>query len=423
MTRDAIALVDCNNFYVSCERVFDPTLRGVPVIVASNNDGCAVARSNEAKALGIQMGVPLFKVRSILKGHNVQVLSSNYTLYADMSRRVHATLCQFSPDVEVYSVDEMFLDLSGIAQLTDYGSMIRSKVYQHTGIPTCVGIGPTKTLAKVANETAKKNPHFRDQDVCNLIDPQLRAWILDRYPVEDIWGVGRAMAEKMKRRGIHTAAQLLNMDKRQGRAIGTVTLERLIMELRGLPCHELEVVPEAQKGIAATRSFGHPVFKQSDMEQAIASHATRAAGKLRAQGLEAGFIRVFCKTNRFKDTKQYYGTRSKRLIPSTADTRILIKEARQLIKEVFREGIEYKKCGVILFDIHPANQSQLTLFDPQRERSAALMETVDRLNARYGKMMLRSASVGFEHSWQTRCRDRSSLYTSNVNELPVVKAC
>jgi DNA polymerase V len=417
-----LALIDGNNFYVSCERAFDPRLEGVPVLVLSNNDGCAIARSEEVKALGVRMGEPAFRLRELIARHHVRVFSSNYVLYGDMSRRVNEALQQFSPGVEVYSIDETFLDLSGFGgrDLWAYAQDMRSTVKRWTGIPTCVGIGPTKTLAKVANAIAKKNPVFGR--VCDLTDPAVRAAVLRAFPVASVWGIGGATTRKLATVGVTTAAGLRDLDTRQARQLGGVVLERIVHELRGLSCLGLELVPPTRKGCAVTRSFGRPVTALDDAVEAAAAHATRAGEKLREHGLVAGQLAAFVHTSAFRQGPQRYAARSTRLVPVTADTRELVAAAGRCIRAAWRDGFSYVKAGVILNDLRAAAATPATLFGGPRPESEALMAAVDAINGRFGRGAIFPAAVGVARPWRQRPALLSPRYTTRLAEVPVVRA-
>ncbi|MCA1777700.1 MAG: Y-family DNA polymerase, partial [Loktanella sp.] len=327
MTRP-IAISDSANFYVSAERIFDPSLKDVPVIVLSNNDGCAVARSDQAKALGIKMGDPLHLIRDKVKAHGIRVFSSNYTLYGDISRRVVAVYEDYTPNVEIYSIDECFLDFGGFKDREAHARAMRRDVLRRVGVPVRVGIAPTKTLAKCANDIAKKNPIFAG--VLDMMDPGLADWLLPFVPVGDIWGIGRRTEAKLQEVGIGTAAELRAMPLRQARAMGTVVLERTVMELQGEPCIAFDDVEPPRKGMAVTRSAGTPMTDFDTVFQAITAHATRAAEKLRRHGLVAGTVTVFFHTNRHRpDRPQYAGSRTTRLAPMSSDTLDLVKAARR----------------------------------------------------------------------------------------------
>jgi DNA polymerase V len=417
------ALVDCNNFYASCERVFNPTLRHKPIVVLSNNDGCVVARSNEAKALGIGMGVPEFQIRPLLNAHGVQVLSSNYTLYGDMSQRVMETLEQFCPDLEIYSIDEAFLSLAGFTSrnLTDYGRTIRATVKRWTGIPVSVGIAETKTLAKIANRIAKRTP--ATGGVCDLFAHPDRDAVLGRIAVEDVWGVGPNHSRFLARHGIATALQLSHADDQFIRThMGIVGL-RLVMELRGVSCLNLEQYPAPKQGITCSRAFGKSVATLTDMEEAVSHYTTRAAEKLRAEQLAVTVVTVFLKTNEFKDAPQYHNTLTFKLPVATDTTHELIRSAVQGIRKIYRAGFLYKKAGVMFTGLIPASRTQTDLFDRQdRARSKKLMAALDSINNRFGSGTLHYASDGTTKAWRTQFHRRSPAYTTDWNELPMVNA-
>jgi DNA polymerase V len=416
------ALADGNNFYVSCERVFDPKLVGVPVVVLSNNDGCCIARSEEVKALGIQMGEPAFKLRPLIERHRIRVLSSNYVLYGDMSRRVNEVLATFSPVVEIYSIDETFLDFGSLPHrdLWAYGQNLRATVRRWTGIPTCVGIGPTKTLAKLAIAIAKKNPVFGG--VCDLTEPEVRATVLRAFPVGKVWGVGSTTTARLAALGVITAAALRDLDPRQARQLGTVVLERLVRELRGTPCLPLELLPARRKGLAVTRSFGEASSAREEVLQAVARHATRAGQKLRRQGLVAGQLTAFVHTSPHRDGPRRHGARTTRLAPPTADARELVAAAARCIEAAWRDGFAYVKAGVILDDLRPADAVPPTLLDAPRRRSAALMKAIDALDARYGRHTVHPAAMGTTWALDLRAAHRSPRYTTRLGELPVARA-
>lgn len=417
-----LALIDCNNFYVSCERAFNRRLEGVPVLVLSNNDGCAIARSEEVKALGVKMGEPAFKLRPLIERHGIRVFSSNYVLYGDMSRRVNDVLGQFSPEVEVYSIDEAFLDLSGFEHkdLWEYGQEMRSTVGRWTGIPTCIGIGPTKTLAKLANAVAKKNPTFGR--VCDLTNPVVRSAVMRAFAVGDVWGIGRATTQKLAVLGVTTAAGLRDLDIKLARQVGTVVLERIVQELRGIPCLELELEAPARKGMAVTRSFGRPVTNLEGVLGAVAMYATRAGEKLRTQGLVAGQLTAFLHTNPHKAGPRYHGARSTRLVPMTSDTRDLVGAAKRCIEAAWRDGFSYVKAGVILDDLRASEDAPATLFDAPRPKAAALMEAMDSLNARYGRHTVFPAAMGIDRPWKLKAEHHSPRYTTRLSDVPVVRA-
>lgn len=417
------ALVDCNNFYASCERVFNPKLAGKPVVVLGNNDGIVVARSNEAKAFGIPMGVPAFKYRDLFRRHDVQAFSSNYVLYGDMSQRVMETLQQFSPELEVYSIDEAFLSFAGFTSvsLTDYGHRIRATVKQWTGIPVSVGIAETKTLAKIANYVAKQS-----EEVAGVFDLSIepdRDGLLARVPVEEVWGIGPNYARRLKQHGITTALALRNTDDQWIRKqMGVVGL-RTVQELRGISCLPLEQCPPPKQGITCSRAFGKPITTLTEMREAVATYTARAAEKLRGEQLAASALIVFLTTNPFKDEPQYSNATTLRLPVPTDATPELLRVALKGIEAIYREGFQYKKAGVMLLGLVPVGQVQANLFDhADRERSKRLMLAVDAVNARDGADTVRFAATGLTQRWRTRFTQRSPAYTTHWNNLPMVHA-
>jgi DNA polymerase V len=418
MNKEIFALVDCNNFYVSCERVFDPTLENRPVVVLSNNDGCVVARSNEAKALGIGMGVSAFEVKDIFEKNHVEVFSSNYTLYADMSSRVMQTLSTFTPDIEVYSIDEAFLNLAGFScSLTDYGRKIQQTVKQWTGIPVTVGVASTKTLAKIANHIAKRST--KAKGVLDLTDSPYLDEALRQVPVEKVWGVGIKTAIKLKRAGIETAFDLRDADINWIKNRFGVVGVRTVYELRGICCYPLEENPPAKKSICVSRMFGRPVETIDELKEAIASYASRAGEKLRQQHLAAAVLTVFVTTSRFIENR-YYNCHTVEFTIATNDTRELISSALACIDKLFRKGHQFKKCGIILTGLVPQDRIQQSLLDSlDRAKSRRLMQAVDAVNARLD-CPLRWAAEGLKQSWQVKFKRRSGRYTTCWCELPEV---
>ncbi|MEO8244717.1 MAG: Y-family DNA polymerase [bacterium] len=419
-----IAISDSANFYVSAERIFDPTLKNVPVIVLSNNDGCAVARSDEAKALGIKMGEPLHLIRDKIAAHGVRVFSSNYTLYGDISRRVVEVYEDFTPNVEIYSIDECFLDFTGFADRTAHARALRTAVLRRIGIPVRVGIAPTKTLAKCANDIAKKNPIF--SGVLDMMDDTLANWLLPMVRVGDIWGIGRQTERKLHGIGIRTAAELRDMPIRQARALGTVVLERTVLELQGEPCLSFDEVEPQRKGMAVTRSAGTPVTDFDTLFQAITAHATRAAEKLRQHGLVAGTLTVFFHTNRHRpDRPQYSSSRSMRMTPMSSDTFDLVAAAKKCAQAAWPKGhaeaYGFTKAGIMLDDLVRFEDRPRTLFEVEKPKSHALMTALDQVNDRFGKKTMVLASEGMSRSWQLRSDHRSPRYTTRLSDLPIVR--
>lgn len=415
------ALVDCNNFYVSCERVFNPSLWNRPVIVLSNNDGNIISRSNEAKALGLKMGAPFFECADIIRKHDVKVFSSNYALYGDMSGRVMQTLSQCAPEMEIYSIDEAFLSFTGIStDMTVYGHYIKDMVKQWTGMPVSIGIGPSKTLAKLANHIAKKRPGYNG--VLNITDHPDFEKLLDSVDVGDVWGVGPAYSNMLKSRGISTALKLSRAPDAWVRKHMTVMGLRTARELRGDPCMGLEM-PDPKKGIVSSRSFGRPVEKLEELEEALAAYTARAAEKLRAQNSVASYITVFLATNRFKPEPQYYNRVTSRLPVQTAYTPELISQAHACLRKIYRPGFRYKKTGIMFLDIIPECDTQLNLFaSADIERRKALMLAVDGINKRLGRGTVQFASEGSGRPWAMRREYLSARCTTQWGEIPVVKA-
>ena len=419
-----IALVDCNNFYVSCERVFNPALRGKPVVVMTNNDGCVVARSNEAKALGIKMAAPIFEYESLFRQHNVQLYSSNYALYADMSRRVMATLARFTPRIEVYSIDEAFLSLDGFEDrsLADYARDIRSTVRRWTGIPVSIGVGPTKTLAKLANRAAK-----RADDLNGVLDlatyPTLDD-LLGRTEVEEVWGIGGARGALLRRNGIATALQLRDASDAWLKKELSITGLRTAMELRGTPCLPLSPAPPSRKSVSCSRSFGKPVKSLGELKEAVSTYVSRAAEKLRSENLAAGVLQVYIETSRFKDPPYSCGGRTVRLDLATNYTPDLVERALHALERVFRPGQSYIKAGVLLTQLVPESHVQLSLLRPalDLDRRRALMETVDALNRKLGSGTVRLAATGMEKQWAMRRRRMSKSFTTQWDDLATVSA-
>jgi DNA polymerase V len=428
MTRPVqYALVDGNNFYVSCERVFDPRLEGWPVVVLSNNDGCAVARSDEAKALGIKMGQPWFQIRELMEQHGGIGLSSNYALYADMSRRMMAVIGQYCPEQEVYSIDESFLRFTGFRHwdLTLQGTRIRQTVRQWTGIPVGVGIGATKTLAKLANRLAKRHPDFKSLGVCNLQD--VSPWQQIRYftevAVEDVWGIGPRWGTKLRAMGIQSAQDLKMAAPEILRTKFSVVMERTVRELNGIPCIPLEEAPPPKKQIVSSRSFGHPVSDPRDLLEAVSSHAARAAEKLRKGNQAAGALQIFIGTNPFiPDEPQYHPGAMVPFSTPTADTARLIQAAQAGLRRIYRKGYRYKKAGVMLMDLGSATVQQGDLFIsvPGTKARTRLLALMDEANQHMGRGTLRFAAEGIGQPWKMR-RDRvTPSYTSDWNDLPQV---
>lgn len=422
------ALVDVNNFYVSCERAFNPRLAHVPVVVLSNNDGCAVARSNEVKALGIKMGAPWFKLKELAQTHGIVALSSNYTLYGDMSNRVVSMLREFSPDIEVYSIDESFLRVETLVHLhggaTAMGQVMRHRIRRWTGLPVCAGFGATKTLAKFANHLAKKYPVF--DGVCDLsamTGTECRDWMA-KIDVGEVWGVGRRIAVRLQAMSVRTVFDLAIADVKALRLQFGVVLERTASELRGVSCLELDDVADSKQQIMASRSFGSPVENVAEISEAVSWHVGRAAEKLRVQGSVAAAVYVFVQTNRFRaEQPQYNGGVVVPLADVLDDTRALTAAALTGLRHVYRHGYSYKKCGVMLMELTPKEQRQETLFDnaAARDKAVKAMAVMDAINRVWGRGTLQCAAAGTSTSWAMRSDNRSPRYTTQWEELPVAR--
>ena len=421
----AIALVDVNNFYASCERLFRPDLKGVPIVVLSNNDGCVVARSAEAKRLGVKMGVPYFQIRELYEEQGGIWFSSNYALYGDMSNRVMTTLESMAPTVEVYSIDEAFVELSEswAGDLLAYGRQIRERVQQWTGLTVGVGIAPTKTLAKLANYAAKKWP--ATGGVVDLRDEGRRAKLMAITPVEEVWGIGRKLTAKLMAQGISTVADLVAVDPKSLRSQYGVIVERTVQELRGIPCAELEPLAQAKQQIICSRSFGERITQIGPMHQALAGYMERAAEKLRGEGMRCRHVTLFIRTSPFSDRGPYYGNQvSTQLAIPTNDTRDLLALIPTLLSRIWRDEERYQKGGVMLGDFTPANMQQGDLFDSlqQSTRSEALMHVIDKINqGRLGRVYF-AARGRDTREWMMKREQLSPRYTTAIDELPVVKA-
>lgn len=419
----AIALVDCDSFYVSCERVFNAQLVRRPVVVLSNNDGCIIARSREVKQIPeLKMGVPIFRVEHIVDAHNVAVFSSNYSLYGDMSLRVMEALQEFTPEVEVYSIDEAFMgiDAKPRQSFQNYGLQIKRKVYQWTGIPVTIGISQTKTLAKIAHRFIKKASE--NQGVLDLTDPSDQTQVLEETPVEDVWGVGPAYSKLLKEAGITTARKLRDADRRWIRQRMTVVGARIVEELRGTRCLPLEQCPPQRKSITCSRSFGVLVESLDDLHEAVSVYTARVSERLRRFRLAAGVVTIFISTNRFSSDPQYSNAVTYELAQATDTTEELLEWALKGIEEIFRPGYKYKKAGVLLNRLVPAGQLSRRLYgDVKFERSRELMRAIDQINARYGKDTVRFGIMQPDGQWRTKFLKRSSRYTTCLREVLSVR--
>lgn len=417
-----IALVDCNNFYASCERVFRPDLIGKPVAVLSNNDGCIVARSQEVKALGIKMGVPVHQVKDLIEQHHIQLFSSNYTLYADMSQRVMSTLAEFAPYMEIYSIDEAFLDLSNLYPCKQdpeaYALQIKRTVQRYTGIPVGIGMGPTKTLAKLANFAAKKWPHT--QGVLDLTDSKRRHKLMTIVPVNEVWGIGRKISQRLNTLGIHSVLDLARQDPEYIQQQFNIVVARTVLELNGTACLDLEAIAPNKQQIISSRSFGDKLLTVEQLARAIADYASRASEKLRRQHSLCGHISIFIHTNPFSKTDpQYYRSAGSKLIVPSNDVRLISKTATQLLTGIFQAGYKYHKCGVVLSDIQADTQpAQIDLFHhaDQPSDNAQLMRTLDAINQRFPQSTV-IAAKGFDHQWKAKADHATPHYTTDWQQL------
>lgn len=410
-----IALVDCNSFYCSCERLFRPELKNKPVIVLSNNDGCAVSLTKEAKQLGLPMGAPYFQIKNFCKKNHVSVFSSNYSLYGDISHRVMNTLKQFTTSLEYYSIDEAFLSLEGYSSLKEIGFEIKNTVYKNVGIPVSVGIGPTKVLAKTANLIAKRSQQQHGGSFVLFPDNK---GLLQEVDVSNIWGIGRKSASKLRMLEINTAYELQNANEQLIQKHLTVIGRKIVKELKGEPCIELEVQTDDRKHILSSRCFGRPVRHSFEIKEAVARHVSRACEKLRQQNSVAKVIRVYLRTNSFRDTPQHRGSGYARLTTGSNSTNQLIKLAHSIVDQVFKSQFEYKKCGVVLSELEKFAPAQLSLLEPNLDKkNELLMGVIDKINSKHGGNTVMFSSCGTQPGWLPLCQQRSPRYTTHWPEL------
>ncbi len=422
----SIALIDVNNFYVSCERVFNPKLAGKPVVVLSNNDGCAVARSNEVKALGVAMGTPWFKLKDLVKQHGIIGLSSNYALYADMSNRVMSILHAFSPNQEVYSIDESFLDLSGFGSrdLIQYGQQMRKRILKWTGLPVSVGIASTKTLSKLANHCAKKRPAFNG--VCNfntMPDLELDA-LLAQLDVGEIWGIGRKLAPQLQALGFNSALDLKRANPQRIRQQFSVVMEKTIRELNGTVCIELEEISPPKQQIISSRSFGYAVCDYNSLAESITLYVCSAAEKLRRQHCFSGSVYIYIRTSPFKPNDPFYSNgMTIPLTYPTDDSRQLVNAALWGLKQIYKPNYNYAKAGVMLGEIVSKLRIKTDLFGQSEAspKSEALMATMDNINRKMGKASIKLASEGFKRPWRMKQGNKSPSYTTRWEDLPAIQ--
>ena len=415
------ALVDCNNFYTSCEAIFNPSLKGKPVVVLSNNDGCVIARSEEAKKAGIPMGVPVFEIGDIIKKSRVHVFSTNYALYGDISQRVMTTLASSAPDIEIYSIDEAFLDLSGIAtdKILQTVINIRDKVFRWTGIPVSVGVAPTKTLAKVANHIAKSDAGCKS--ILDFVNHPLKDELLGNFPVGEIWGVGEKYEEFFNKSNIHTAFDLKNADENRIREHLGIMGQRLVLELRGKVCYPLNKNPEVKKEICTSRSFGRPLETYDDLEQATATYVSKVAAKLRKQKSLAQSLLIFIMTNKYAKGPKYVNYKIVRLPAASNQTGELIHYSLIALKQLYRKGYLYKKSGIVVSEIIPEEGMQHALWSEHNlQKTRKLMEVIDRINRKAGADHIRFAVQGSGESWKMRQENLSPHYTTRWKDILIV---
>lgn len=424
MNKRVFALVDCDNFYVSCERVFNPKLKGKPVVVLSNNDGCVISRSNEVKKLGIPMGAPMFKYEDMIKKYKIEVLSSNFTLYGDMSRRVMEILKSMCPDIEIYSIDEAFLsfDYFALHNIDDYIKKIREKVLKWTGIPISIGVGETKSLAKIATKVAKKRKEFNG--TFNIIGRSDVDEILKKFEIRDIWGIGSRFEEFLKKNEVYTAYdyKYLPFDwvKKHLKTVGL----RILLELNGIPCIEMEFIEKPKKTICTSRSFGKDLEDFKDLKEAISSFITISSEKLRKQNSLAKILSVFVMSNPFKEGERYYKMSTVYLEKPTANTSELIEKGVEELRKIYRREILYKKAGVILSGLIDENEQQLSFFISSYKGSKEenLMKTIDLINKKIGRDSVFPGINGIEKPYRMRQLKRSKNYTTRWEEILIVKS-
>ena len=421
--KNRIALIDCNSFYVSCERLFNPSIIKKPVVVLSNNDGCVISRSNEAKILGIKMGEPYFKIKKIVKKNNVKVFSSNYSLYRDISKRIMKTLKQFSPQIEIYSIDEAFLNLSSIKDenLLEYGNKIKNIILKWTGIPTSIGIATTKTLSKIANYTAKKEK----SGVISLINSEKIDKILSEVKINDVWGVGRQLTKFYIKNGINTAYQLKNISNSWIKKNTNVFGSRTAMELKGISCISLEIHQEKRKNCCVSRSFGTKVIKPEELKESITIHCLNAAEKIRIDNQIAKKITVFIRTSPFQKNKKYYANTKDIDLPiGTNDSIELVKQSLNALKYIYKKGYRYQKTGIILSGLKDANIYKKNLLSTicSEEKRKKLMKAIDHTNIKYGRHTLSIAQAGLKKRWNIKRQHSSKIDTACFELLPVVRA-
>ena len=420
--QQSIALIDCNAFYASCERIFNPKLIGKPIVVLSNNDGCIITRSSEAKSLGIKMGEPYFKAKKVIEKNDVKVFSSNYSLYGDISQRVMEILLGFSPDVEIYSIDEAFLNFKGFRnyELLKYCKHIKNTIYQWVGIPVSIGIGSTKTLSKIANLFAKKNDDYNG--VCILNGREKVNKALELTAIEEVWGIGKRLSKFLRNQKVYTAKEFTLLRRDWVRKNMGVVGEKIQLELKGISCLDLELLPSLKKSCCVSRSFSHPIEKIEEIKESISNYGSRVAEKIREENLIAQYMSVFILTNYFnRREKQYSNSIKLQFDYPTNNSMIIIKKAITGIERIFKEGYRYKKAGIVLYELSDSS-SVRGLLDYDRNKSDSLMKTLDKINYRYGSSTLKIASEGIKKNWQMKRKKISPCYTTRFNELMEVKS-
>jgi len=420
------ALIDCNNFYASCERVFQPNLANKPIVVLSNNDGCIIARSNEAKALGIEMGAPFFKFRQLIEKNQVAVFSSNYTFYGDMSNRVMKSLQMMVSDMEIYSIDEAFfrLDTMAINCHQEFCSDIRFKINKWLGIPTSIGIASTKTLAKIANHLAKKNLYnLAKNSVVDFRDKKLQEQILPQIALKDIWGIGKGMSQSLHKIGITNALQLRDACEMQIDKLLGVVGKRIVYELRGVSCLEIEDIAP-RKNILSSKSFGKNVFDKTELQEALANYVVRACEKMRRQKTKTQALMIYIRTSPFVSTPQYQAGLTHNFAIATNNVQEIIACALQLLDKIYKQGYAYKKAGVMLLDLIDEQKMQYDLFinnhNPRQQKKEIIQQTIEKINQNNGRNTVFYAIQGVKRSWAMQCNQRSCQYTTNVKELAKV---
>ena len=420
MNNKIFALIDCNNFYASCERVFNPKLVNEPIVVLSNNDGCIVSRSNEVKTLGIPMGAPYFKYKKIIEENGVHVFSSNYTFYGDMSRRVMQSLKVLLPNIEIYSIDEAFVDLTQYksSDLIEISNEIKKTVKQWTGIPISIGIAHTKTLSKVANSIAKKE---ETSNVCDLREVEKIEAVLATFDIEEVWGISKGWGARLRSIGINTGLELMQADPEDIRKRISVVGQRTVMELNGYPCIDIEET-KRKKTIISSKSFGQKVTEIDDIKEAVSSYAARATEKLRDQKSKAQTISVYLRTSPFeKEGNRYTNSRTVQFIVPTSNTARIIAEANKIIDEIYCEGYRYQKTGITLLNLVNEKHVQESFYDESYKEEEKIMEVIDQVNSYYGSNTIFHAAQGTKRKWVMKSDSRSKKYTTSLKELPLVK--